>query len=200
MSHTLCFETICVENRVLKNLTYHEARLNKTRRELWGYTNDWNLAEMIILPDWVDDEVHKCRISFGQEIENIKWEPYSPRTIRKIRKVYDNSVDYAYKYEDRGALNTLFDGRGDADEILIIKNGMVTDSFYGNAAFFDGETWFTPNTYLLPGTQRAYLIDRGIIRETEISDSDIRKYSHVRLFNAMVGWENAPTLDVKLIS
>jgi 4-amino-4-deoxychorismate lyase len=199
MSHTLCIETICVKNRELKNLHYHQARLNKTRQELWGYSDQWNLSELILIPDSIENELYKCRLAYGKEIDNIKWEPYSPRTIRKIRKVYDDTIDYSYKYDSRDELNTLFAQRQDAEEILIIKNGLVTDSFYCNVAFLDGENWFTPTTSLLPGTQRALLLDSGIISERDITENDIQNYSHIKLFNAMVGWENAAMLPVHAI-
>lgn len=199
MSRTLCFETICCENRQLKNLSYHEARLNKTRHELWGFSDYWNLSEMIIMPDSVDNALHKCRLSYNGEIEVIKWEPYTPRTIRKIQRVYDDNIDYRYKYEDRDELNTLFAQRKDADEILIIKNGLVTDSLYCNVAFYNGNAWYTPNSPLLPGTQRACLLEAGVIREAEISENDLGKYSLVKLFNAMVGWENAAQLNIECI-
>lgn len=195
----LCIETIAVENRQLKNLKYHEARLNKTRSELWGYRDKWNLSEMIVIPDSITNDLHKCRLAYGYEIDAIKWEPYSLRTINKIRRVYHDSVDYSFKYDKREELNTLFAERKDADDILIIKQGMVTDSFYCNVAFLDGEKWYTPDTFLLPGTQRAFLLDSGIIEEAVISENDIDKYSHIRLFNAMVNWENARVLDVKYI-
>ena len=195
----LCIETIAVENRQLKNLKYHEARLNKTRNELWGYRDKWNLSEMIVIPDSITNDLHKCRLAYGYEIDAIKWEPYSLRTINKIRRVYHDSVDYSFKYDKREELNTLFAERKDADDILIIKQGMVTDSFYCNVAFLDGEKWYTPDTFLLPGTQRAFLMDSGIIEEAVIGENDINKYSHIKLFNAMVGWENAVTLEVGLI-
>jgi 4-amino-4-deoxychorismate lyase len=199
MSHTLCFETICVENRQLKNLSYHEARLNKTRKALWGYQDHWNLSELIEIPDSVDSDMYKCRLAYHEEIDNIKWEPYTRRTIRKIQRVYHETIDYSFKYEDRAELNTLFAQRSDADEILIIKKGMVTDSLYCNVAFSDGEQWFTPSTPLLPGTQRAFLLDEGLIQEADISEKDLSKYRWVKLFNAMVNWENAPELAVEVI-
>jgi 4-amino-4-deoxychorismate lyase len=199
MSHTLCFETICVENRQLKNLSYHEARLNKTRKALWGYQDHWNLSELIEIPDSVDSDMYKCRLAYNEEIDNIKWEPYTRRTIRKIQRVYHETIDYSFKYEDRAELNTLFAQRSDADEILIIKKGMVTDSLYCNVAFSDGEQWYTPSTPLLPGTQRAFLLDEGIIQEADISEKDLSKYRWVKFFNAMVNWENSPELAVELI-
>jgi 4-amino-4-deoxychorismate lyase len=200
MSHTPCFETICCENRQLRNLSYHEARLNKTRRALWGFTDHWNLSELIIIPDSVGNEMHKCRLSYAQEIDVIKWEPYTPRTISKIQRVYHESIDYHYKYEDRNELNTLFAQRNEADEILIIKNGLVTDSFYCNVAFYNGNGWLTPDSPLLPGTQRAFLLDSGIIKEAQIRESDLGKYLKVRLFNAMIGWEKAVELEVASIA
>ncbi|CAG5008075.1 hypothetical protein DYBT9275_04188 [Dyadobacter sp. CECT 9275] len=199
MLQKLCIETIAVENRQLKNIRYHEDRLNKTRKALWGASEAWNLSELIVIPDTVSDALHKCRLAYGREIDNIRWEAYAFRTIRTIQKVHQDEVDYAYKYDQRPQLNALFADRGKADEILIIKQGMVTDSYYGNVAFKKDEKWYTPDTYLLPGTQRAFLLDSGIIEEARIAEEDIRKYSHIRLFNAMVGWKNAVELGVETI-
>jgi 4-amino-4-deoxychorismate lyase len=199
MSDKLCFETICVENRTLKNLAFHEARLNKTRRELWGYADEWTLSELIEVPDSIGNEVHKCRLSFGKEIEEIRWEPYTMRTIGKIRRVYHDDIDYSYKYEDREELNALFAQRDDADEILVIRNGLVTDSSYCNVAFFDGSSWLTPSTPLLPGTQRAFLLQTGVIHEAAVREIDLTGFSHIKLFNAMMDWERAPMLETSAI-
>ena len=199
MSANLCIETICVENRQLRNGSYHNARLNKTREDLWGYKDIWNLDDLKI-PEYVTDQRHKLRIAFAREIEDIRWELHVPRTIRSVKKVYDNDVSYTYKYQDRSRLNQLFAERANADEILIIKNGMVTDSLYYNVAFFDGEKWLTPTTNLLPGTQRAFLLDSGVITEAVIAESDMKNYSHIRLFNALSDWDHAPELEIGLVS
>lgn len=199
MSLPLCFETICVKNRQLINLSYHEARLNKTRTELFGFTDSWNLSDLLIIPDYVTDKPHKCRLAYSEDVDNIKWEPYHFRTIKKIQRVYDDTIDYSYKYNDRALLNNLYEKRGNAEEILIVKNGMVTDTLYCNVALLKDGKWFTPNTPLLPGTQRAYLLDSGIIQEAVILEKNITKYSHIRLFNAMVNWENSNVLEVGAI-
>lgn len=196
----LCFETICVENRQLKNLSYHEARLNKTRRELWGCDDNWDLSALLEVPDAIDATMHKCRVAYDKDIDNIKWERYSRRTISKIQRVYHDEIDYRYKYDNRDALNALYAQRGNADEILIIKKGLVTDSNFCNVAFWDGNQWLTPTRPLLPGTQRALLIDEGIIETADIRESDIEKFCQIRLFNAMVDWAHAATLDVSLIA
>jgi 4-amino-4-deoxychorismate lyase len=196
MSLPLCFETICVQNRRLMNLAYHEARLNKTRTELFGFKDSWDLSKLITIPDFVTHTPHKCRLTYGEGIDNIQWEPYNFRTITKIQCVYDDAIDYSYKYNDRTALNSLYQQREDAEEILIIKNEMVTDTLYCNVAFLKDGKWFTPDSPLLPGTKRAFLLDSGIIEEAHILEKDIFKYSHMKLFNAMVSWENSPLLEV----
>lgn len=199
MSLLLCFETICVQNRQLINLAYHEARLNKTRSELFGLKDLWNLSELLTIPDFVSDAPHKCRLAYSENVNNIKWEPYNFRTITQIQRVYDDTIDYSYKYNDRTSLNSLYEKRADAEEILIIKNGMVTDTLYCNVAFLKDDKWFTPDSPLLPGTQRAFLLDTGVVQEASISENDISDYSHIRLFNAMVNWENSTVLKVKTI-
>jgi 4-amino-4-deoxychorismate lyase len=199
MSLPLCFETICVQNRRLINLAYHEARLNKTRTELFGLKDLWDLSKLIMVPDSVTDAPHKCRVTYGEGIDNIKWEPYNFRTITKIQRVYDNTIDYSYKYNDRTNLNILYEQRNSAEEILIIKNGMVTDTLYCNVAFLKDDKWFTPDSPLLSGTQRAFLLDSGIIEEAHILEKDIQKYNHIKLFNAMVDWNNGPMLETKFI-
>jgi 4-amino-4-deoxychorismate lyase len=196
MSLPLCFETICVQNRQFVNLSYHEARLNKTRTKLFGFEDLWNLSKLIAVPDFVTDAPHKCRVTYGEGIDNIKWEPYNFRTITKIQRVHDDTIDYSYKYNDRTALNDLYEQRKDAEEILIIKNGMVTDTLYCNVAFLKDGKWFTPDSPLLPGTQRAFLLDSNVIQEAVIFEKDIQKYSYMKLFNAMVNWENGPLLEV----
>jgi 4-amino-4-deoxychorismate lyase len=167
--------------------------------DLWAFRDLWKLEDLLPVPEFVTNERHKLRITYDKQIQDVRWEKHVPRQIRKIKMVYDESVDYSYKYDNRTALNDLYERRVDADEILIIKNGMVSDTFYCNVAFFNGQDWFTPTTNLLPGTQRSFLLDTGIVKETEISEKDIMKYTHIRLFNALTDWDNAPELEIGMI-
>jgi 4-amino-4-deoxychorismate lyase len=93
----------------------------------------------------------------------------------------------------------LFAQRDNADDIVIVKNGLVTDAFAANLIFFDGQKWVTPNTPLLKGTQRQYSLDQGIISETEIKESDISSFQKVGLINAMVSFEDMPVIPVEKI-
>ncbi len=81
-------------------------------------------------------------------------------------------------------MKKLYDQRDDNSEILMIKNGLVTDCFYYNVAFYSDD-WYTPEEPLLQGTMRAYLLDEGIINEARITLEDIPLYSKICLFNAL---------------
>ena len=83
-------------------------------------------------------------------------------------------------------LSRLLLQKGDADEIIIVKNGRLTDTSYSNIALFDGNRWVTPAHPLLKGTMRQSLIDKGLLEEKDIMAEDFPKYLEVRLINAMM--------------
>ena len=192
-------ETIQVKNRKFQNIHFHNQRLNHTRQNALKEVNDWQLEKLISIPDHLTDDIYKCRIVYSKGIHSIIFEPYQIRPIQSLKAVYHSSIDYSYKYLNRDLLHHLFEQKRDCDDILIIKNGFVTDSYYCNVAFFYKKNWYTPITPLLKGTQRGVLIEKGIIEEKDILIEDLHIFSKVRLFNAMIEWENAPEISIKQI-
>ena len=193
----LCFETICVQHRQFSNLLpYHEARLNRTRRDLFGIAEPLNLQDRLQIPDFVGQEKHKCRVTYGLDIVNVEWEKYLPRPIKSLRLVQDDTIQYTYKYKNRDHLNSLHAQRGNCDDVLILKNGLITDTSYANVALFDGSDWYTPEAPLLPGTQRAFLLGTKRILPRIIRADELTNYSCIRLFNAMLSWDEAPVLAI----
>ena len=89
---------------------------------------------------------------------------------------------------DRKEIDKLFEKRGKADDILIVKNGFITDTSIANIAFFDGKKWFTPKTCLLRGTTRERLLKEKKIFEKDIRVEDIKRYKKIALLNAMIGF------------
>ena len=76
--------------------------------------------------------------------------------------------------------------KGDSDEIIIVKHGLLTDTSFTNLAIYDGDRWITPKRPLLLGTKRAALLDKGIIQEADITLNDLQNAVKVSLFNAMI--------------
>ncbi len=128
----------------------------------------------------------KCRVIYGNELSDASFSPYTPRIIRSLKLVHHNTIDYAWKYEDRSALNDLLAQKAAADEIIIVKNGYLTDSSYSNLAFYDGTTWFTPENPLLKGIQREYLLQQGKLQTAPLRVEDLESFSQIALINAML--------------
>jgi 4-amino-4-deoxychorismate lyase len=192
-------ESLKLKDGVIQNLEYHQSRMNRSMNELFPDAEKIELAKAITIPENCKSGVYKVRVLYGSSVEKIEIEPYSFRIIKSLKVVRHESIDYHLKYTDRQILQQLFAQRGNCDDIIIVKNGFVTDSFAANLLFFDGKKWFTPTTPLLKGTKRQLLLDQGIISEREIREEDIRSYQKVGLINAMIDLEEMPVIAVEKI-
>ncbi len=192
-------ESIKLKDGKLFNLGYHQNRMNGALAELFPEARAIELAKIISIPENCLQGIFKVRVLYGPSIEAIEIEPYQFSAIQSLKVVHHESIDYHLKYTDRQILKQLFAQRGDADDIIIIKNGLVTDAFAANLIFFDGQKWITPNAPLLKGTQRQVLLEQGIISELEIKESDIPFFQKVGLINAMVSFDDMPVIGVEKI-
>ncbi|MCM1311564.1 MAG: aminotransferase class IV family protein [Bacteroides sp.] len=181
-------ETIRIEHGQANNLCYHERRLNNTLSHFFGTGSNIQLKDYLLLtPDMHET---KCRIIYGEKgISDVSYSRYTPRPVRSLRMVCADNIDYAYKSADRSAINQLFGLRGEQDDILIVRQGLLTDTSIANIALYDGSYWHTPCHPLLKGTRRESLIDRGILKETDITPEMMNMFSRIRLFNAMIDWD-----------
>ena len=192
-------ESIKLKNGIIHNLSYHQGRLNRSMDELFPTAQKIDLMQAISVSEEYKSGTFKIRVLYLDTVEKIEIEPYQYRSIQSLKVVYNESIDYHLKYTDRQLLDELFAQRGDCDDIIIVKNGFVTDSFATNLLFFDGQRWFTPSTSLLKGTKRQLLLDQEIIFEKEIRAENIRNYQKVGLINAMIDFEEMPMVAVERV-
>ena len=150
-----------------------------------GVKNNYQLEQLISPPD---NNLYRCRITYDEENITVEYIPYTPRAISTLQLIQADTLDYALKYANRKELNTLFAQRESADDILMIKDGLVTDTSIANIAFYDGKQWLTPKHPLLHGTTRARLLNEKKIIEADIKSSDVEQYTEFALMNAMIGF------------
>ncbi|MEQ9374492.1 MAG: aminotransferase class IV [Imperialibacter sp.] len=183
----LLLESIKIANGQPQNLLWHQRRLDASRQEVFGVgLPPINLLEVLDTSQLDNHTIYKARVIYGEELNKVEIESYSVRPIQSIRVLEANHLDYRHKYADRSTINTLFNQRDAADDILIARNGLLTDCSYANVCFWDGSKWYTPSEPLLAGTKRVSLLKKGLIYARKIGVNDIKFFESVTLINAML--------------
>ena len=191
----LFFETIRYVNGILENLSYHQARINRTISALGGKTAI-HLDKIQLVHDFEKDIVYKIKCIYNLEgAYHIEKEIYHKKIIQTVSIHQAALEEYQYKYTNRTWLNDALKNAG-TDEIIIVQNNMVKDGNYANLVFFNGTEWHTPLHPLLLGTHRARLIDENKIIEKNITLSDLANYTSLKYINAMMLWEESPEIEI----
>lgn len=183
-------ETICIRRGEPLRLDYHQARLNATLAAE-GILLPLRLSSCVSqLPCTLRSEARiRCRVLYDTDGHcETSFHPYRLRTVQSLQCVELPTLEYSRKYADRSALDNAFALRNTADDILILRNGYLSDTTIANIALFDGRQWHTPSSALLAGTHRAALLREGFLRESPIHISELHRFSRIRLFNAMINW------------
>ena len=192
----LLLETIKTVEHKLINLEYHQQRVNRSIRDLFNKNARINLNEKIKVPGHLGKGLFKCRVIYNLEIKKVEFLPYKQPDITTLKLVTCNDLDYYYKFENRQAITELLKFKGQCDDILIVKNDLITDTSFCNIIFNDGNNWITPSEPLLKGTQREYMLEKGMVSEANIKVSDIYNFNSFKLINAMIDFETSQTLPV----
>lgn len=178
-------ETIKILDGEICNLEYHQARYESVLNSL-GVSEYKSLKDFIEPPAW---GLYRCRAVYDAQIIEVEYHPYKKRDISSFKLIFDNEIEYAQKSTKRDSIELLFAQKEDADEVLIIKNLLVTDTSIANIALFRDGSWLTPKEPLLKGTTRERLLNEGLIVEADIKANELRTFSKIALLNAMVGFE-----------
>jgi len=195
----LFIETICYEKGCFQRIELHNERFNQTRQQFFGLQTPFQLELLLSVPPDLKDETVKCTITYEVDIISIDYTLYQIRLVNSLQMVVDDTIDYAFKYADRTKLNSLFDLRGQSDDILIIKNGFVTDTFYANIVFKKDDKWYSPSNPLLKGTRIDRYIREGLVTPALLRPSDLPIFSEARIVNAMISIENSPVILIENI-
>lgn len=188
-------EVIKICNGKIFNLPAHIERMNFTLQSFFGSTIPFSLNDEHIPLEFREGLV-KCRIVYSLENLEIEYSHYIFREINSLKIIHDNSINYSFKYAERRAFDRLMAQKENCDDILVVKNGLVTDTSFTNVVFESDKGLFTPSTYLLPGTKRQTLLKERVIKEKVIRIEDIEDYRKLYLINAMMGIEDNISIPI----
>ena len=181
-------ETIKCDDYEIFNLKYHEKRVSHT------IGKNFNLLEYIYPPT---NELLKCKIVYNDdEILDVTFTPNTKKKILTLKIVFDDDIEYKYKYENREQINHLYSKKDIADEIIIVKNNLITDTTIANIAIYFEDSWFTPKTPLLYGTTRQRYLDMNRVKQKDINLEMFKKAKKIALLNAMVDFDILDQYDI----
>jgi len=188
---SLLLETIRIDQGKPENIEAHEERISRSQIALEGHRLLCPLKEIFEETPPPVSELYKARIEYDNDLYQIDYQKYSKANISSLHVYRDNSIYYPYKFANRYQLNRIKKICPEHAEVLIVVGDRITDSTFTNLAFWNGEKWLTPKYPLLPGTRRANLIDQGIIELNDIKINQLMDFEKVKLFNAMMSWDDA---------
>ena len=194
-------ETIRIRDGAPLHLDGHQRRVDDTFRAFYPGKPPLSLAAVIADTGMDAHADLRCRIVYVDAAHEITVTPIQPRTIHSLRLVdLPPDYDYAYKYADRRILELAFARRGDADDVLLVRDGWITDTSVGNVALLANGRWYTPALPLLAGTTWKRLVHAGVIVPRPIHVEDLHRYESCMVFNALRDWGEQPTIPVSAIT
>ncbi|MFK2823173.1 aminotransferase class IV family protein [Arcobacter sp. YIC-80] len=175
------FETIKCDDFEVFNLEYHQERIAKT------VGLNINLSEYIYP---LSNKLLRCKLIYDESgVLDVNYFEYKKKDIKTFKLVYDENIDYSKKYLNREKLDELCAKKDNCDEIIIVKDGFITDTSIANIAIFYDNRWISPKKPLLKGTTRARLISQGKLYEKDISIQMLQKCEKFALMNAMIDFD-----------
>jgi len=179
--NTKYIETIKCDDFKVYNLEYHKKRVANT------------IGKNIALEEYIyppSDDLLKCRFVYTKdEIIEISYEKYIKKESKKFKVVFDNNILYPYKTLQRDNINNLYKQKDNADEILIFKNSLLTDSSIANIAIFYDNQWLTPTLPLLKGTTRDRYLNNNILKTANITLDMLKGTKKLAFLNAMIDFD-----------
>ncbi|AGO15424.1 aminotransferase class IV family protein [Glaesserella parasuis] len=177
------FETVAIIDGKIQNIFYHQQRMNNAFIYYFKHENSFELLDIIKVPEAYQKGLVRCRIDYNTKEYQVQFFHYIPKAIKNFQCVYVENFDYQFKYTDRVELDKLKQTAG--DEIILVNNGFISDCSIGNLLFLKQGKWYSPNHYLLKGTQLSYLLDEQKISLIDIPVEALFDYEQIMVINAL---------------
>lgn len=184
LQHKTCFETIKIENGIAKNLVYHQKRVDSTRSELFHLRDKLDLKEHLNNLPHVG--VHRLRLEYEEDVKSLTCREYQENREFNSFKIVNSTLSYHYKFSNREELETLVHKKEECADIIIVKDGLLTDTSIANIALEVNGVWLTPQLPLLRGATRERLLDEGFLTCANLTVEDLEKMKKFAIINSLL--------------
>ncbi len=158
-------------------------------------------AEIERLTCRLEPEPHKVRLLLDRDgtlhSEAVPIAPPAETPVRlAVASAPVNSDDpfLYHKTTHRRVYDAARKACPDTDDVLLYnERGQITETTIANIMVRTGSGWVTPPVQCgcLPGTYRAWLLDRGKVKEQVVTLEEIRRAPEVALVNSVRKWRRA---------
>ena len=194
-------ETIRIQDGHVCHLSDHTDRMRRTA-DHFGFTAPTLPTDLAsLVPDELRTGTVRCRVVYDHTLREVTFTPYRRRHIERLFAVDAGTTTYAFKYADRAPLARPDVPLEASDELLFVREGLLTDTSYTNLVLRRGRELVTPDTFLLDGTCRRRLLREGVVHTEPVRLHDLPTYDELLLVNAMMPLREAirlPTTAVHL--
>jgi len=178
-------ETIQLLDGEFKRLELHQFRMSKAMFDFYPNVLAISLEDALKQQIIPKVGLFKCRVVYDSEIQLIEFIPYTSPIIHSLKIIETDIPSLPYKMSNRADYQEAYSKKGNCDDVLLVKNGLLTDTSYCNIALFDGEKWFTPKTPLIQGVNRFQLLSECRLIAKDIKLDDLLNFRSISLFNAL---------------
>ena len=186
-------ETIKALDGEVYNISYHQKRYESVLRSL-GSSNYKDLIEYIHPPS---TGLYRCRLVYTIDTIEVSYHPYTKKEVHSLKILHDDNIVYSKKSTNRKDIDTLYEKKENCDDILIVKNALVSDTSIANIALYKEGIWYTPALVLLEGTTRQRYIDKGVLIPKDIDVDTLKEYTKVALLNVMIDFDIITNISFK---
>lgn len=193
-------ETIRICDGQPLHLDWHQGRVSDTFSKFYPGAAPFRLESLFrtSTPPAGSDLRWRIRydhISCETEFSSFQVKPLQSLQLIRLPPEYS----YWYKFADRRILELASSRRGVADDVLLIRDGWITDTTVANVAFLKNNRWYTPAIPLLAGTTWKRLVTHGTLTPRPIHVHDLDRYEACAVFNALRDWDPALAIPVGAI-
>lgn len=170
-------------NGEIQHLSYHQKRLEKAFRDLFPEAIPFDLSHHLNPPQ---NGTKRVRVLYDAKSINVEYLDYQTKIPDSFQLV-KTDISYSYKFADRSSIESAqkqFPGK----EIVLVKNGLITDTAIANIACYIDQGWVTPRLPLLEGTTRARLLDEEKLTLADITVEMFLKADRIAVMNALTGF------------
>src|SRR5258705_12705418 len=94
-------ETIRLHDGRFNNLGYHEQRMHRAMKQIFGVDQKIDLEGVLSACSKPTSGLYKCRLTYNNKMHQVEFIPYAVRSAHWLKIVHDDAISYEHKFEDR---------------------------------------------------------------------------------------------------